>query len=69
MTRHSCLTRKVATPFGPMFFGVPVDDQGRPCGFHIAPPQKLENTEVGTLVDVIQQAAAELMRDAAEEAK
>jgi hypothetical protein len=64
MTRNSALSRKVNTNFGSMFFGVQVDDQGRPCGFHIAPPQKLENSEVGKLLDTIVKAADDLMRDA-----
>jgi hypothetical protein len=69
MTRHSSLGRKIETPFGSVFVAVPVDDQGRPCGFHIAPPQKLENTKVGELIDVIVESADALMAEAIEAAK
>jgi hypothetical protein len=62
--RHSALSRKIATPFGTMHIGVPVDDQGRPCGFNIARPQKLENSTVGELIDALAEAADELMADA-----
>jgi hypothetical protein len=62
--RHSSLSKKVPTKFGTMHIGISVDDHGRPCGFHIAPAQKLENTKVGELLDVVSMAAAELMMDA-----
>jgi hypothetical protein len=64
VTRNSSLSRKITTPFGAMHIGVPVDDQGRPCGFHIAPPQKLDNSTVGELIDAINEAADSLMADA-----
>jgi len=64
VSRFSTLSRKVPTAFGTLHIAVPVDDQGRPCGFHIAPPQKLENSVVGELIDVLSLAAAELMLDA-----
>jgi hypothetical protein len=67
--RNGSLGRKVATPFGTMFIGVSVDDNGRPCGLHLAPPQKLENSTVGELLDAITAAADELMAEAIEATK
>jgi hypothetical protein len=69
MTRYSSLGRKIETPFGSVFVAVPVDDQGRPCGFHIAPPQKLENSSVGALIDALSSAADALMAEAIEAAR
>lgn len=51
-TRRETITEKVKTPFGSLFLHV--EHQGsRVVGLRIAHPQKLEDTTVGELLEVI----------------
>lgn len=51
-TRRETITEKVKTPFGSLFLHV--EHQGpRVIGLRIAHPQKLEDTTVGELLEVI----------------
>lgn len=53
VTRREADTHKFQTPFGSMFVGIEYDDAGHVVGLEISPPQKLENTTVGELLDAI----------------
>lgn len=62
--RSLCYRDKIATDFGNFFLNVDAMPDGTVVRVYIAQPQKLEDTQVGKLLDSIEQTLNGLIKEA-----
>jgi hypothetical protein len=55
VTRTTCLTQKVKTEFGSVYFHVDLDLKGRPVGGSISTPRKEPEAQITRLIETLSQ--------------
>ena len=64
MSRRQCVTRKVATPFAPLYVHVDFATSGKAVGVRISEPGKFKDTTIGETMAAISDALTAILGEA-----